>query len=152
MGILKCLCNIDSVFRVTKFDVFTTVRTHIIVFYVVTPCDLVGGYKLFGKIYCLYFQMRNFTRYTCSMFILHFITFCRTAKIWDVTSSNLGWNIEYPVRFCHDFSMLLQNKFLILFDSLSLLFSLLSISHYDDVSMVALHTWVQWTELLKYIT
>jgi hypothetical protein len=38
------------------FDIFTVVKMWIVVIWVVTPCDLVGGYERFGGTYCFHLQ------------------------------------------------------------------------------------------------
>jgi hypothetical protein len=38
------------------FDVLTAVKMSIVVFRVLTPCDLVGGYQCFGGTYRLHLQ------------------------------------------------------------------------------------------------
>jgi hypothetical protein len=35
-----------------RFEVFTTVKMSMLVFWIVTPCGLVGRYQRFGGIYC----------------------------------------------------------------------------------------------------
>jgi hypothetical protein len=38
------------------FEVFTAVKIHIVIFWVMTPCTLVGRYQSFGGTYCLHLQ------------------------------------------------------------------------------------------------
>jgi hypothetical protein len=43
-----------------RFDVFSAVRVQIVVFWVVTLYDIVGGYQSFGRIYCHHLQGNDF--------------------------------------------------------------------------------------------
>jgi hypothetical protein len=40
-----------------KFEVLTTVKISMLVFWLVTPCELVGRYHCFGGAYCLHLQV-----------------------------------------------------------------------------------------------
>jgi hypothetical protein len=39
-----------------RFEVFTAVNIMTVIFLVMTPCNLVDGFKLFGGTYCLHLQ------------------------------------------------------------------------------------------------
>jgi hypothetical protein len=43
-------------YKPMRFDVLTAVKMSMLVFWVVTPCGLVGRYQRFGGTYCLYLQ------------------------------------------------------------------------------------------------
>jgi hypothetical protein len=44
-----------------QLEVFAAVNVRIAVFWVVTPCSLIGGYKNFGGAYCFLLQGRYVT-------------------------------------------------------------------------------------------
>jgi hypothetical protein len=39
-----------------RFEVLTTVNFPMLVFWIVTPCGLIGRYQRFGETYCLHLQ------------------------------------------------------------------------------------------------
>jgi hypothetical protein len=47
-----------------RFEVLATLKVSIFVFWVVTPCGLIGIYQGFGEIYCLHLQGWRWRRYS----------------------------------------------------------------------------------------
>jgi hypothetical protein len=39
-----------------RFEVFTAMKMPMLIFWVVTPCELVGRYQRFGGTYCLHLE------------------------------------------------------------------------------------------------
>jgi hypothetical protein len=64
-----------------RFEVLTSVKMPLVVFWVVTPCEIVGGDQRFGGTYCLPLQGPTWScnpedhhRHLCYWFLRHFTT------------------------------------------------------------------------------
>jgi hypothetical protein len=53
------LASVRSGMRYTSISIFTAVKIHTVVLWVMPPCSLLGGYKDFGGIYCLNLEAKT---------------------------------------------------------------------------------------------
>jgi hypothetical protein len=60
-----------------RFEVLTEVKLSMLVFWVVTPCGLVGRYQRFGRTYCLNLQPRRPTQTCLLVYLTAFFSYIR---------------------------------------------------------------------------